>query len=73
MHDAQKTLTDLRDQLARHDKPIVFLFGTGTACAVKVPSSGDGNHKEPLIPAVAALTTLARKDASHLGEQYASA
>jgi hypothetical protein len=23
-HDAQKTLSDLRDHLARHDKPIVI-------------------------------------------------
>jgi hypothetical protein len=29
-HDAQKTLTDLRDHLARHDKPIAFFFGAGT-------------------------------------------
>jgi hypothetical protein len=31
-HDAQKTLTDLRDHLARHDKPIAFFFGAGTSC-----------------------------------------
>ena len=27
-HDAQKTLADLRDHLARHDKPIAFFFGS---------------------------------------------
>jgi hypothetical protein len=73
MHDAQKTLTDLRDQLARHDKPIAFLFGAGTACAVKVASFSDENKKEPLIPAVAALTALCRKDANDLGGKYAEA
>ena len=73
MHNAQKTLTDLRDQLARHDKPIAFLFGAGTACAVKVASSGDENKKEPLIPAVAPLTSLCRKEANHLGQKYANA
>ena len=26
-HDAQKTLANLRDHLARHDKPIAFFFG----------------------------------------------
>jgi hypothetical protein len=25
VHDAQKTLGDFRDHLARHDKPIAFL------------------------------------------------
>lgn len=33
-HDAHKTIADLRDHLARHDKPIAFLFGAGTSCAV---------------------------------------
>jgi outer membrane protein assembly factor BamD (BamD/ComL family) len=35
-HDAQKTLANLRDHLARHDKPIAFFFGAGTSCAVAV-------------------------------------
>ena len=38
LHDAQKTLADLRDHLARHDKPIAFFFGAGTSCAVRVAS-----------------------------------
>ena len=35
-HDAQKILADFRDHLARHDKPLAFLFGAGTSCAVRV-------------------------------------
>jgi hypothetical protein len=73
MHDAQKALTDLRDHLARHDKPIAFLFGAGTACAVKVASPGGESEKEPLIPAVGPLTDLCRKDATDLGEEFADA
>jgi hypothetical protein len=73
MHDARKTLTDLRDQLARHDKPIAFFFGAGTACSVKVAAADNVDKEEPLIPAVAALTTLCRKNAEDLGEQYAMA
>jgi hypothetical protein len=37
-HDAQKALADLRDHLARHDKPIAFFFGAGTSCSVIVPA-----------------------------------
>ena len=37
-HDAQKMVTDLRDHLARHDKPIAFFFGAGTSCSVIVPA-----------------------------------
>ena len=53
-HDAQKALADLRDHLARHDKPIAFFFGAGTSCAVAVPDGGQ--QSKPLIPAVAGLT-----------------
>ena len=55
-HDAQKTLSDLRDHLARRDKPIAFFFGAGTSCAVRVPVPDDEGKTQPLIPAVAVLT-----------------
>jgi hypothetical protein len=71
-HDAQKTLTDLRDHLARHDKPIAFLFGAGTSCSVSVPDGGAG-AKKPLIPAVPGLTAACKKDGADLGEKYAKA
>ena len=69
-HDAQKILADFRDHLARHDKPLAFLFGAGTSCAVRV---GVGDKNNALIPAVAGLTTLTKVDASTLGEKYAKA
>ena len=71
-HDAQKTLADLRDHLARHDKPIAFFFGAGTSCSV-VRSSGADGKKTPLIPAVSGLTASCKKDAEGLGEKYAKA
>lgn len=69
-HDAQKILADFRDHLARHDKPLAFLFGAGTSCAVRV---GAGDKTEALIPAVAGLTKLAKNEVSTLGEKYAKA
>jgi hypothetical protein len=71
VHDAQKTLSDLRDHLARHDKPIAFFFGAGTSCAVRVPA--EGGKTKPLIPAVAGLTAIAKDDGAKLGEKYAKA
>lgn len=73
LHDAQKILADLRDQLARHDKPIAFLFGAGTSCAVSVPSSVAPNEMQPLIPAVAALTAFCCSDVGEMGEKFGSA
>ena len=67
-HDAQKILADFRDHLARHDKPIAFFFGAGTSCAVRVPSAADPSKTEPLVPAVARLTAIAKDDAALLGE-----
>ena len=72
-HDAQKTLADLRDHLARHDKPIAFFFGAGTSCAVPASSPGVNAHTQPLIPAVASLTAMSKKDASDLGEKFEKA
>jgi hypothetical protein len=69
-HDAQKALADLRDHLARHDKPIAFFFGAGTSCAVAVP---DGGGFKPLIPAVAGLTTHCKQNVAAIGEKYAKA
>ena len=69
-HDAQKILADFRDHLARHDKPLAFLFGAGTSCAVHIAA---GSTTAPLIPAVAGLTSLVKTEASALGEKYAAA
>lgn len=71
-HDARKTIADLRDHLARHDKPIAFLFGAGTSCSVKaVPA--DGEPEKPLIPAVAGLTRICASEVQGLGKEYAEA
>jgi hypothetical protein len=71
-HDAQKTLADLRDHLARHDKPIAFFFGAGTSCSVIVPAAGAGDT-QPLIPAVPGLTAACKKDGGDLGDKYVKA
>lgn len=71
-HDAHKTLSDLRDHLARHDKPIAFLFGAGTSCSVLVPSGTDG-EKKPLIPAVLGLTASCKEDVDALGKIFKAA
>lgn len=73
LHSAQKTLTDLREHLARHDKPIAFLFGAGTSCSVRVDAGDGAGNKIPLIPAVAELTKRCQADASDLGKIYADA
>ena len=73
MQDAHKILSNLRDHLARHDKPIAFLFGAGTSCAISVAVPDDKDKKQPLIPAVARLTEICREEASGLGEKYAKA
>lgn len=71
-HDAYKTIADLRDHLARHDKPIAFLFGAGTSCSVKSLGSGDDVAK-PLIPAVAGLTEICQREVEGLGEEFSRA
>jgi hypothetical protein len=71
-HDAQKTLADLRDHLARHDKPIAFFFGAGTSCSVTLAATESAKAR-PLIPAVRGLTAACKKDVSELGEKYAKA
>jgi hypothetical protein len=70
-HDAQKMLADLRDHLARHDRPLAFFFGAGTSCSVRIPD-GAGS-KKPLIPAVPGLTVTCKQDVVALGAKYADA
>ena len=72
-HEPQKTLADLRDQLARHDKPLGFLFGAGTSCAVKIPDDKEVGKKTPLIPTVAKLTEICKQEISGLDAKYATA
>jgi hypothetical protein len=72
-HDVRKTIADLRDHLARHDKPIAFLLGAGTSCAVKAVGAKGGEPETPLIPAVAGLTAICDSEVRSLGKEYAEA
>ncbi len=76
MHDLREVVEGLRDHLARHDKPLSFLFGAGTSSAVNVappPKPGAPRLNKPLIPAVAALTVLCKQAVNALGPDFVSA
>ena len=72
-HDAPRAIADLRDHLARHDKPIAFLFGAGTSCAVQARAACDATTTEPLIPDVARLTERCERATVDLGKDFAQA
>ncbi len=72
-HDAQRMLESLREHLARHDKPIAFLFGAGTSCSVRVAGPNDENETSSLVPATEALTDMCKKEAEKLGKIYSEA
>ena len=73
MHDADRLVSDLRDHLALRDKRIAFLFGAGTSCAVRVPSTDGDQTDVPLIPDVAALTSMCKQAVEDKGTNYAEA
>lgn len=60
-HDPRKAVETLRDHLASHDKPLAFLMGAGTSCAVKDPAGS------PLIPGIDALGDRCCTAVSNLG------
>lgn len=66
-HDPKKAIETLRDHLASHDKPLAFLIGAGTSCAVKDPV---GN---PLIPGIEALGERCRAAVLTLGGDHTKA
>jgi len=72
-HDANKTVADLRDHLARHDKPIAFLFGAGTSCSVKAIRPDGATPSEPLVPGVAGLTQICAEEVRALGKSHEGA
>ena len=72
-HDVRKAIADLRDHLARHDKPIAFLFGAGTSCSVKALCTDGRAPAKPLIPAVTGLTDICASEVRNLGDDYAGA
>jgi len=72
-HDPIRFVTDLRDHLARHDKPIGFLFGAGTSCAIRaLPNDGE-ESPSPLIPAILPLTAKCREAIGGLDGKYGAA
>lgn len=62
-HDVKAMVAMLRDHLAAHDRPISFLFGAGTSCAVNLDPQGF----KPLIPAVAGLTDACKAAVEAMG------
>ncbi len=72
-HDVRNLLGGLRDHLAQHDRPIAFLFGAGTSCAVRVPSTDAEGKTVPLIPNIAGLTKSCETAAVARGEKFANA
>ena len=72
-HDVRSLLGGLRDHLAQHDKPIAFLFGAGTSCAVRVQSTEDDGKTTPLIPDIAGLTKFCKEASVAQGEKFALA
>lgn len=58
-----------RDHLAAHDRPISFLFGAGTSCAINV----DPHGFKPLIPAVAGLTNECKVAVEAIGTDETAA
>jgi hypothetical protein len=74
-HDPLKLLGNLRDHIARHDKPIAFLFGAGTSCAVNAappPPPGDKPGFLSLIPCVIGLTEKCKSAILGMGEPFKS-
>lgn len=69
-HDPEKVIADLRDHLARHDKPIAFLCGAGTSCAA---GRLDGDNWIPLIPAVPGLTEICKESAAKQDAKFGAA
>ena len=72
-HDPIRFVTDLRDHLARHDKPISFLFGAGTSCAVGERTPAESTDFRPLIPAILPLTERCKEHATTLGDEFKTA
>lgn len=67
-HDPKRVVEAMRDHLARHDKPIAFLFGAGTSADPQGAVSGTS-----LIPAVGTLTELCEAAVKALGPAFVGA
>lgn len=75
-HEPQQAIEMLRDHLATHDRPIVFLFGAGSSSAVRIPAripEGEGRDTRPLVPDTYALTSLCAAAVEEIGEVQSTA
>jgi hypothetical protein len=75
-HDPKQTLDELRDHLALQDRPLAFLFGAGTSCAVNIaPTAAPGAPRafEPLVPDMGKLTGLAKAEVVAKGAAFSEA
>lgn len=75
-HDPINFLRLLRDHLARHDRPVLFLFGAGTSSCVNIaPKDAAGKRTgfKSLIPAVVPLTEECQRAAETLGTEFKKA
>jgi SIR2-like domain len=67
-HDPRREVEKLREQLASHENPIVFLIGAGASCAVR---DDDGKRLSPaLIPAATPLGELCAGAVTGVGEKH---
>jgi SIR2-like domain len=65
--DPVAELQKLRDHLSSHDKPLSFLFGAGTSCAVTAIGG------KPLVPAVTALTERCKETVAAMNPPFPEA
>ncbi len=75
-HDPRQMVEDLRNHLATHDKPLIFLFGAGTSSSVNValpPAPGEKPEHKPLVPAIKPLTDRCKAAVKNLGKSYEKA
>lgn len=75
-HDPRRTIEDLRNHLAVHDRRLAFLFGAGTSIAVNIaPTQGTSQKQrhEPLIPGIEGLTKICEQSINSLGDLQAKA
>jgi len=75
-HDPRQVIEELRDHLATHDKPLVFLFGAGTSAAINVappPKKGEKPLHKPLIPGIEGLTDHCARVVFERGKEYENA
>jgi hypothetical protein len=70
-HDPKRIVDTLRDHLASHEKPISFLFGSGTSAAVRTTPAADGTTR-PLIPTVVGLTQGCAEAVRALGDDQSN-